>query len=211
MIESTQCNWHEISGQEAVRMLGSDGAHGLADAEVEARVRQFGRNEMTARKPMSEWKRFLLQFAQPLMYILLIASGVTFALGEYVDSAVIFGVTVVNAIVGFLQESKAEKAIEALSKMVLTETTVRRGGQRRRVTSVGLVPGDIVLLQSGDKVPADMRLLQVRNLQVDESALTGGARCSTASRSRRGPEGPSISQSLPLGKDSSGRVSENIS
>jgi cation-transporting P-type ATPase F len=169
----TGTNWHALSEQEAMRLLESDRVQGLATAEIKARLRKFGRNEMTARKRMSEWKRFLLQFAQPLMYILVIASGVTLALGEHVDSAVIFGVTFVNAIVGFLQESKAEKAIEALSRMVLTEATVRRDGQKHRVNSAELVPGDIVLLQSGDKVPADLRLLHVRSLQVDESALTG--------------------------------------
>jgi len=173
MKELANTNWHALSEQEAMHLLVCDRANGLKRGEVEARLQQFGRNEMTARKRMSEWKRFLLQFAQPLMYILLIASGVTFALGEYVDSAVIFGVTFVNAIVGFLQESKAEKAIEALSRMVLTEATVRRDGEKHRVNSEELVPGDIVLLQSGDKVPADLRLLHVLSLQVDESALTG--------------------------------------
>ena len=173
MKQLPESNWHELPEPEVVRLLESDQANGLTQAEVEARLRQFGQNEMTAQKRMSEWMRFLLQFAQPLMYILLLASAVTFVLGEYVDSAVIFGVTFVNALVGFLQESKAGKAIEALSKMVLTEATVRRDGRKQRVNSVNLVPGDIVLLQSGDKVPADLRLLHVRNLQVDESALTG--------------------------------------
>ena len=165
--------WHELPEQEVVRLLESDRASGLTQAEVEARQRKFGRNEMTARQRMSEWKRFLLQFAQPLMYILLLASAVTLVLGEHVDSAVIFAGTFVNALVGFFQEGKAGKAIEALSKMVLTEATVRRDGRKQRVNSMGLVPGDVVLLQSGDKVPADMRLLHVRSLQVDESALTG--------------------------------------
>jgi magnesium-transporting ATPase (P-type) len=168
-----ETNWHELPEPEAVRLLESDPARGLTQAEVGARLRQFGRNEMTAQKRMSEWKRFLLQFAQPLMYILLLASGVTLILSEYVDSAVIFAVTFINALVGFFQESKAGKAIEALSKMVITEATVRRDGRRQRVNSTDLVPGDIVLLQSGDKVPADLRLLHVRSLQVDESALTG--------------------------------------
>jgi len=89
------------------------------------------------------------------------------------ESAVVFGVTFLNALVGFLQESKAGKAIEALSKMVLTEATVRRDGHKQRVSSADLVPGDIVLLQSADKVPADLRVLLIRGLQVDESALTG--------------------------------------
>lgn len=173
MNELPQQTWHELAEAQATELLESNPSTGLTSAEVELRLRKFGANEMTARKGISEWKRFLLQFAQPLMYILLVASAVTLFLGEYVDSAVIFAVTFINALVGFFQESKAEKAIEALSKMVLTEATVRRDGRKQRVNSTQLVPGDIVLLQSGDKVPADLRLLLVRSLQVDESALTG--------------------------------------
>jgi magnesium-transporting ATPase (P-type) len=173
MKELTQNNWHELPIDSVIKILESDPGAGLAKAEVEGRLRQFGLNEMTAQKRMSEWMRFLLQFAQPLMYILLLASALMLFLGEYVDSAVIFGVTFVNALVGFFQESKAEKAIEALSRMVLTKATVRRDGRKQRVNSTELVPGDIVLLQSGDKVPADLRLLLARSLQIDESALTG--------------------------------------
>ena len=98
---------------------------------------------------------------------------VTALLGEWVDASVIFAVVFLNAVVGYLQEAKAEKAIEALAQMVVTEATVRRDGRKQRVPSEELVPGDVVLLQSGDKVPADLRLFHVRNLQVDESALTG--------------------------------------
>lgn len=173
MSELSHKSWHELPEDEVVRLLGSNQVHGLKEAEVEVRLRQFGANQMTAQKRMSEWMRFFLQFAQPLMYILLLASGVTLVLGQYVDAAVIFAVAFINALVGFFQESKAEKAIEALSEMVLTEATVRRAGHKRRINSVDIVPGDIVLLQSGDKVPADMRLLHVRSLKVDESALTG--------------------------------------
>src|SRR5690606_1996880 len=97
----------------------------------------------------------------------------TASIGEIVDAAVITGVVIINALVGYLQEAKAEQAIAALAQMIVTEATVRRAGQKQRINSVELVPGDIVLLQSGDQVPADMRLLQVRNLQIDESALTG--------------------------------------
>jgi len=165
--------WHHLPIEQVAQLLESDLQKGLTSAEVKRRQEKFGPNQLTAARRASALKRFLLQFAQPLMYILLIASGVTFFLGEFVDSAVIFGVTFVNAIVGFLQESKAEKAIEALSKMVLTEATVRRDGSKRRIPSVELVPGDVVLLRSGDKVPADLRLFHVRSLQVDESALTG--------------------------------------
>ena len=128
---------------------------------------------MPQRRGTPAWLKFLQQFNQPLVYILLLAVGVTVCLGEWVDASVIFGVVFINAIVGFLQEAKAEKAIEALAKMVATETTVRRAGRKLRVHSEELVPGDVVLLQSGDKVPADLRLLHVRNLHADESALTG--------------------------------------
>ena len=168
-----QNHWHQLPTEEVVQLLDVNLQTGLAGDEVKRRQEKYGPNKLTAARRTSSLKRFLLQFAQPLMYVLLIASGVTLFLGEYVDSAVIFGVTFVNAIVGFLQESKAEKAIEALSKMVLTEATVRRDGRKQRVNSVELVPGDVVLLQSGDKVPADVRLFHVRSLQVDESALTG--------------------------------------
>ncbi len=115
----------------------------------------------------------MLQLAQPLTYILLLAACVTGFLEAWVDSAVIAMVVVINAIVGFIQESKAEQAIEALSSLVVTEATVRREGIQRRVPSEELVPGDVVMLQSGDRVPADLRLSQVKSLQVDESALTG--------------------------------------
>ena len=117
--------------------------------------------------------RFLLQFHTPLVYILLAAAAITAILQEWVDSGVIFGVVLVNAAIGFLQESNAAKALAALAKTTLTEASVLRAGEMRRISSTELVPGDIVLLQSGDKVPADLRLFHCRDLQVDESALTG--------------------------------------
>ena len=166
-------HWHQFHIEEALRLLEVDVAKGLSDAEVKRRQLKFGPNRVTARRGTPAWRKFLQQFNQPLVYILLLAGAVTAFLGEWVDSTVISGVVLVNAIVGFLQEAKAEKAIEALAKMVGTESTVRRDGEKRRVRSEDLVPGDVVLLRSGDRVPADLRLFQVNNLQVDESALTG--------------------------------------
>ena len=165
--------WHHLERDEVLQLLETDLAKGLSGAQVKERLAKFGPNEVRMKKGRRAWARFLLQFHQPLIYILLAASAVTLYLHEYVDSAVIFGVVVINAIIGFIQESKAEKAIEALSQMVTTEATVRREGEKVRVPSAELVPGDVVLLQSGDRVPADLRLFSVRNLQVDESALTG--------------------------------------
>ncbi|MCX8108212.1 MAG: cation-transporting P-type ATPase [Verrucomicrobiae bacterium] len=165
--------WHAIPVEEVVSLLDVDKQRGLSTEEVEKRFAKYGPNQMTARRGRPPWVRFLQQFTQPLVYILLAATAVSAALGEWVDASVIFGVVFVNAIVGFIQESKAEKAIESLAKMVRTEATVRRNGRKQRVASVELVPGDIVLLQAGDSVPADLRLTEVRNLQIEEAALTG--------------------------------------
>lgn len=165
--------WHELSAAEVARLLEVDLAAGLSADEVSRRRQKSGFNRVSSRPATPNWLKWMRQFNQPLVYILLVAVGVTAFLGEWVDSSVIFGVVLINAVVGFLQEAKAEKAIEALAKMVATETTVRRNGRRLRIHSEQLVPGDVVLLQAGDRVPADLRLLQVRNLQADESALTG--------------------------------------
>ncbi len=166
-------SWHKLSAKEVVESLAVNLSTGLAAEEVRRRQKEHGPNRVTARRGTPAWLKFLKQFNQPLVYILLVAVGVTAFLREWVDSSVIFGVVFINAIVGFLQEAKAEKAIEALAKMVATETTVRRDGKKLRVHSEKLVPGDVVLLQSGDRVPADLRLFHVRNLHADESALTG--------------------------------------
>jgi cation-transporting ATPase F len=165
--------WHHLPGHEAAAALGSHPETGLPVEEVAARQAQFGPNELTPKRRRSALVRFLLQFHQPLLYILLAATVITGVLQEWVDAGVIFGVVLVNAIVGFLQEAKAENAIAALARVVTTEATVVRGGKKSRLPSRELVPGDLVVLASGDKVPADVRLLKVRDLQVDESALTG--------------------------------------
>ena len=170
---SATATWHQLETTEVVQLLKSDCQRGLSGAEVTRRQQQYGLNIVSARGGTPAWKRFLQQFNQPLVYLLVAASVITAFLHEWVDSGVIFGVVLVNAIIGFIQESKAEKAVEALSKMVVTEATVRRDGRRQRVPSAQLVPGDVVLLQSGDRVPADLRLFQVNSLQVDESPLTG--------------------------------------
>ena len=165
--------WHELPAEAVAKQLESNPANGLTLAEVESRLREFGLNQMTAGKRLGEWMRFFLQFHQPLIYILLASTVIAAAMGEWVDASVIFAVAFLNALIGYFQEAKAEQAIEALAKMVLTETTVRRGGEKLRIASARLVPGDVVLLQSGDRVPADLRLLVRRNLRIEEAALTG--------------------------------------
>jgi len=173
MSDGEQRAWHELPAGEVGEILQCDPAVGLGAEEVEERLRECGRNVMTGQKGVGEWMRFLLQFHQALIYILLAATGITVALGEWVDASVIFGVVLVNALIGYLQEAKAEKAIDALARMVVTEATVRRGGEKLRISSEDLVPGDVVLLQSGDRVPADLRLCRERSLQIEEAALTG--------------------------------------
>ncbi len=165
--------WHQFPVEHVVQLLGVDLAAGLTDDEVRRRQTKFGPNRVTAQPGPPAWLKFLQQFNQPLVYILLVAVGVTAFLGEWVDASVILGVVLVNAVVGFLQEAKAEKAIASLAQMVATETTVRRDGRTQRIPSTQLVPGDVVLLQAGDRVPADLRLTSVRQLQLDESTLTG--------------------------------------
>ncbi len=162
-----------MAADEVVALLQTDSVRGLDQDEVERRLRRFGPNVLTAKKRRPAWHRFLLQFHQPLIYILIVSGLITAGLREWVDSGVIFGVVLANAIAGFIQESKAENALASLARTMVSRTLVRRSGEKREVDSANLVVGDIVLLQAGDKVPADLRLVQARDLQVNESALTG--------------------------------------
>ncbi len=173
-MESIVCkHWHHCPSLEVTTLLNTNPDKGLSLFEAKHRLEKFGPNTVTAQKQKSALQRLLLQFHQPLIYILLAAAFVTLFLQEWVDSSVIFGVVIVNAIIGFVQESKAEKAIESLRQMMTTHTNVLRDGKWQEIDAVNLVVGDVVQLQSGDKVPADVRLLRCRDLQVDESALTG--------------------------------------
>ncbi len=164
--------WHSYPPEQVLAALGS-GPDGLSCAEVGRRLEYYGANRLKPPKSQSVFFRFLLQFHNVLIYILLVASCMTAFLGHWVDSAVILGVVVINAIIGFVQEGKAEKALSAIRQMLSLNASVLRAGQRIQIPAEELVPGDIVLLQSGDKVPADMRLLSCKNLRIEEAALTG--------------------------------------
>lgn len=165
--------WHTLSEKQVVQTLASHPQTGLTHSEADMRHQQMGPNQLTAKGGKSPWLRFLEQFNEPLLYILLAAGVVTLLLQDWIDAGVIFAVILINVIIGYIQESKAEDAIAALSEVVTTEATVIREGEKTRLASTELVPGDLVQLASGDKVPADLRLLSLRELQVDESALTG--------------------------------------
>jgi len=165
--------WHALSGDETLEYFQTNLNSGLGLSEVKVRQEKYGFNVLTQKKGTPLWMSFLLQFNQPLVYILLVAALVTFVLKEFVDASVIFGVVLVNAIVGFLQEAKALRALDALSRAMETQVMVLRDGEKHRIPSSHLVPGDVVLLSSGDKVAADMRILSVKDLKINESALTG--------------------------------------
>ncbi|MBF2017804.1 MAG: cation-transporting P-type ATPase [Rivularia sp. T60_A2020_040] len=171
IIRSTQ--WHHLSVEEVTQNLDTDLDTGLTSAVAAKKREHFGANELKSKPGKGPFLRFLLQFNQPLLYILLIAGAIKAFLGQWVNAGVIWGVTLINAIIGFVQESKAESAIAALASSVKTDATIIRDGQKMQIPSTELVPGDMVLLTSGDKVPADLRLVQARNLQANESGLTG--------------------------------------
>jgi Ca2+-transporting ATPase len=166
-------HWHHLSLNEVLTLLETDAERGLDDFEVSHRQKQFGPNSLALHEGTSPVLLFLLQLHQPLVYILLAATLITAVLQEWVDSGVIFGVVLINAFIGYIQESKALQAIEALARTMDGRTTVIRARKRQRLPFVALVPGDVVVLLAGDKVPADLRLVNERNLQIDESALTG--------------------------------------
>lgn len=171
--ESLEQQWHHLSAQETAERLHSDPDVGLATQEVSQRQDEFGPNQLTPKTGTSPWIRFLQQFNQPLIYILLAAGLITLLLQDWIDAGVIFVVVLINAIVGYIQEAKAEHAMEALAESIVTEAAVIREGKQQQRPADQLVPGDLVSLEAGDKVPADMRLIEAKNLQIDESALTG--------------------------------------
>lgn len=165
--------WFTLDAEQALEQASVSLSQGLSSEEVRQRQAKYGLNIIPKKKQKTPLELFLQQFTQPLVVILLVATVITMLLQEWVDATVIFGVVFVNAVIGFIQESKALKAIEALAKAVASEATVIRNGEKQRIPSSELTIGDVVLLQSGDKVPADLRLVQTRELQIDESALTG--------------------------------------
>jgi Ca2+-transporting ATPase len=166
-------HWHHLPPTEVVDLLDTNIQQGLDIFEIQHRQKRFGANVLTPKKGQSPLVRFLLQFNNPLVIILIVASLVTAVLKDPTDAIVIFGVVLINAIIGYAQESQAEQAIAALAKTMTTEATVIRNGKVVRLGASELVPGDIVQLQAGARVPADLRLVSSRDLQVTESALTG--------------------------------------
>jgi magnesium-transporting ATPase (P-type) len=164
--------WHSIDVHAAFEQLQSR-QEGLTQDETAERLSEYGPNRLSPPKKRSPLVRFLTQFNNVLIYVLLVAGVITALIGHWVDAGVIVGVVVINAVIGFIQEGKAEKALEAIRTMLSSQATVLRGNRKINLAADQLVPGDIVFFQSGDKVPADVRLLKVKELRIDEAALTG--------------------------------------
>mgnify|MGYP002789591086 FL=1 len=164
--------WHATAQQDVFEQLGAS-SEGLTETEVKARQEQFGKNVLPHKEPPSLLEITLHQFKSPLIYILLAAAAVAVALKDFTDAGFILVVVLLNAGLGTFQEWRAEQSAAGLQKLLKVITRVRRDGVERTLEADELVPGDIVLLESGNRVPADLRLLQVNNLSVDESFLTG--------------------------------------
>ena len=164
--------WHALPTDEALRELATT-RRGLAAAEAAERMARHGRNVLPPPRKRGPLLRLLLQFHDVLIYVLLAAAVITAVMGHWVDSLVIFGVVVINAAIGFIQEGKAEAALDAIRAMLSPQAQVLRDGRRQEIDAALLVPGDIVFLASGDRVPTDLRLVEVKSLRVEEAALTG--------------------------------------
>jgi len=171
--DTSTVSWHAETAAAVAHHLEVDTAAGLSDEEAARRLLEHGPNQLTAVPGRPAWKRFADQLIQPLVLVLIGAGVVTAGLGEMVDSSVIFAVVLLNAGIGYWQEAKAEGALAALARSVATPVTVRRGGHRQQMDASQLVPGDVVLLAAGDRVPADLRLFLEHELHTDESMLTG--------------------------------------
>lgn len=165
-------NWyqHDVPGVFEKLETTSDG---LSDSEVGKRLKRYGPNKLIAEEEINKFKILFHQFLSPLIYILIVAAIVTAFLREYIDMGVILAVIILNAIIGYIQEFKAEESVRALKKMVVPRARVLREGHEKEINSEDLVPGDIVLLASGAKVPADLRLFRTIELRIDEAMLTG--------------------------------------
>ncbi|HZP86573.1 MAG TPA: HAD-IC family P-type ATPase, partial [Burkholderiales bacterium] len=164
--------WHVVPADDVLRSVDSD-LHGLSAEQARLRLQKFGPNRLAPPRRRSAWQRLLLQFHNVIIYVLLGAAVITAMLQHWVDAAVIFAVVGINALIGFVQEGKAESAIAAIRQLLSLHAHVLRDGRRMTIPAEALVPGDLILLESGDKVPADVRLIALKNFRVDEAALTG--------------------------------------
>ncbi len=168
-----EIKWHALKAGEAIERLDTDPDKGLGADMARQRLEEHGRNEIPKGKKRSAWMRLLMQFHNVLIYVLMAAALITALMDHWVDTWVILAVVILNALIGFVQEGKAEKALDGIREMLSLEAVVLRDGEKQTIEAEDLVPGDVVMLKSGDKVPADLRLVKVKDLRVEESPLTG--------------------------------------
>src|SRR5512139_2558772 len=166
-------SWHSIEAAQVLKDLNTDLHTGLSEVEVKSRLEKYGYNELKKEEGVSPFTLFVNQFKNVLIIILLIATALSAVVGETFDAALILVIVVFCAVLGFVQEYRAERALEALKKMLSPTITALRGGKEEEVPSKDLVPGDILLLEAGDKIPTDARLVENHSLRCDEAPLTG--------------------------------------
>ena len=183
--------WHTMTPADTAQALQT-GDQGLSEAQVRERLAAYGPNRLAPPRRRGPLLRFFMQFHNILLYVMLGAACITALLGHWVDTGVLLMAVLINAVIGFIQEGKAESALDAIRAMLSPHAMVLRGGQRREIDAADLVPGDRVLLASGDRVPADLRLVAVKELRVDEAALTGESLASEKSTD-------TVSLDAPLG------------
>jgi Ca2+-transporting ATPase len=164
---------HQQPAEAVISMMGSDVARGLSSADVQTRLAQYGPNELSHQERASPWVLFFNQFKNVLVVILIAATVLSALVGEYVDAAIILVIILFCAVLGFVQEYRAEKALDALKGMLTPTITVLRDGTEQEVASKDLVPGDILVLEAGDRIPADGRIIELHSFQCDEAPLTG--------------------------------------
>lgn len=172
-LSMTDLVWHQLPVRSVAQGLGVDPQLGLASQDVTHRAAVCGRNEIQEQRRRTPWRMLLDQFADVMIIILMIAAGISGVIGEVLDTAVILIIVVLNAVIGFIQEYRAERAVAALKQLAAPQATVRRDGQVVTLPAVQLVPGDVVLLEAGNLVPADLRLIEAVQLTIEEAALTG--------------------------------------
>lgn len=165
--------WHAMTADEVVNQLATNTESGLDLGEAANRAKKYGPNQLPEGKKRGPFTRLLLQFNNILVYVLLGAGFTKLMLSLWIDAAIILGVVMLNGLLGFIQEGRAEKALDSIRNMLSAEARTIRGGEARMIPADQLVPGDLVLLESGDKVPADLRLTDVNNFRTEEAALTG--------------------------------------
>jgi potassium/sodium efflux P-type ATPase len=164
---------YALEAGDVLEELKTDKEKGLSKSEANERLEKYGKNEIPKGKKRSWWMRLLMQFNNVLIYVLLAAAVVTALMEHWIDMWVILAVVIINALIGFIQEGKAEKALESIREMLSLEAVVTRDGEKKTIDAENLVPGDMVRLKSGDKIPADLRLVKAKDLRVEESPLTG--------------------------------------